>query len=479
MPSLAERVLDLMWPGHPKTPRGVVERLVPIVLNLLRLTFACIVAYLLTVVVRDGPPDMTGTLTALLVMQASAQSSAKMALVRVAAVLCGVGIALGVAALVGLHWWSLAFVIFAALVVAKAFRLDDQALEVPISGMLILASAGQPIAAETRIVNTLIGAAVGMVMPLLLPPTIPARRASGAVRDVARRLHDIYAETAKQAAAGPVTRDTCTPGLEQLRDTVKLVTRANDKIKAVSDLRKWNTRAVGIANIAPLLQTALDTLDRCLLASRVLFLAVTEEAPEEQTLHDGFGTETRIAFAAVLRDIGLCLDAYGALIEAEAGGIESDTDRLFAERMASAQQTRLDLTQIMVDSPHDTEEWMFHGAMLAAIDHLLDYLDVEVRLRARHDWKSSQAGRAVPADVARVNRVNLLQFSRARRLIREGEVTNPDLQANFLGNEQPTEIIPVVRPRHPKTPPRHPKTPPRHPKTPPRHPDSPSDHDAH
>ena len=73
-------------------------------------------------------------------------------------------------------------------------------------------------------------------------------------------------EAAKQAAAGPVTRDTCTPGLEQLRDTVKLVTRANDKIKDVSDLRKWNTRAVGIANIAPLLQTALDTLDRCLLA---------------------------------------------------------------------------------------------------------------------------------------------------------------------------------------------------------------------
>lgn len=447
MRSLYLRALDLLWPGHPKTPRGVWDRVVPILLNSLRLTIACIVAYFLTVVVPQAPLDMTGTLTALLVMQASAQSSAKMALVRVGAVLTGVAVALGVSLVLGLHWWSLALVIFATLVLAKAFRLNDQALEVPISGMLILASFSQPIAAETRVVTTLVGAAVGMVMPLILPPPIPARRASGAVGDVARRLHDIFDETARRVEASTITRETCAEGLDGLRDATTLIARANDKIADAQDLRKWNTRAVGTADVVPLLKTAIDTLDRCLLASRVLFLTVTEEAPEEPTVYDGFGDDIRHAFAAVLDDIGDCLEAYGALVQAEAGGIQMDAERLFEERVSAAHGSRTILTNLVAASPHDTEGWMLHGSILASIDHLLDYLDVEARVRAQRDWRTSQEGRAVPPDFAQSARLSLLRRRRQRRRIVAESPPAPDLQADFLGNDQATEVIPAPKRR--------------------------------
>ena len=41
-------------------------------------------------------------------------------------------------------------------------RLGEQALETPISAMLILGVSNHDVASETRIVNTLVGAAVGM-----------------------------------------------------------------------------------------------------------------------------------------------------------------------------------------------------------------------------------------------------------------------------------------------------------------------------
>lgn len=74
-----------------------------------------------------------------------------MGVVRVGAVLTGVLVAIGVSTWVGLTWWSVAMVIALSLNLAVFLRLGDQALETPISAMLILAVGGQEIAAETRV----------------------------------------------------------------------------------------------------------------------------------------------------------------------------------------------------------------------------------------------------------------------------------------------------------------------------------------
>ena len=56
-------------------------------------------------------------------------------------------------------------------------------------------------------------------------------------------------------------------------ESMQLIARANDKIADAQDLRKWNTRAVGTADVVPLLKTAIDTLDRCLAVSKHLLEA--------------------------------------------------------------------------------------------------------------------------------------------------------------------------------------------------------------
>ena len=85
---------NLVWPGHPSRWHDVPRRLRPSAVNILRLTAAAVFSYLLTLAITSGAVDLTGPLTALLVMQASAYSTLKMGAVRVGAVLAGVFVAI-------------------------------------------------------------------------------------------------------------------------------------------------------------------------------------------------------------------------------------------------------------------------------------------------------------------------------------------------------------------------------------------------
>jgi len=135
-----ERLSRLAWPGHPATWREVPGRLRPTLFSVARLTAAGIVSYLFTLILTDGAIDLTGPLTALLVLQASAYSTLKMGVIRVGAVLTGVLIATLLSTWIGLTWWSLGAAIAASLLLAKVLRLGEQTIEVPISAMLILGS---------------------------------------------------------------------------------------------------------------------------------------------------------------------------------------------------------------------------------------------------------------------------------------------------------------------------------------------------
>src|SRR4249919_901165 len=117
------RLASLAWPGRPTRWRDIPRRLRPTADNVVRLTTAAVVSYLLTLALTSGAIDLTGPLTALLVMQASAFSTLKMGAIRVGAVLAGVLVATLLSIWIGLIWWSLGLAIAASLILARIFRL--------------------------------------------------------------------------------------------------------------------------------------------------------------------------------------------------------------------------------------------------------------------------------------------------------------------------------------------------------------------
>ncbi|MBA2694807.1 MAG: FUSC family protein [Actinobacteria bacterium] len=366
------------------------QQWVPLLITTSRLTTAAVISYLLTLWLTDGPIDLTCSLTAILVVQTSAYSTVRMGMVRVGAVLTGVLVAVVLSSWVGLTWWSLAIAIAASLLLAAILRLGEQALETPISAMLILAIGGQDIGTETRVVTTLIGAGVGIAFNLLLPPPVPNRQAIGMVRGVARQQADCLRRAGESMAAGPVTRGEVEARLDQARSINKVAEQASLKVQAVKDVRRLNARAIGTPEIEPVLRTGLEALDHSLFAIRALFVAMRKDAPEQLTPDDGYGEEVRPAFAVVLANVADCLDAFGAMIEAEAEQSDEEVERNLGESLEVAREARAILTDLlMVDPKTETSLWMLRGSTLVAVEQVLAPLRLEDRSRVRREQKRS------------------------------------------------------------------------------------------
>jgi uncharacterized membrane protein YgaE (UPF0421/DUF939 family) len=136
---------------------------------------------------------------------------------RVASVVAGVLIAVGFATWVGLNWWSLGFVVAASLITGRLLHLGDHLLEVPISAMLVLAVGGAKAPALDRVYETLIGAAVGVVVNVVIAAPLYVQPASDAIGELAERMAQFLRTLADQLGASATKLTTPTGPLPEHR----------------------------------------------------------------------------------------------------------------------------------------------------------------------------------------------------------------------------------------------------------------------
>ena len=162
----------------PVTLTLVRHRAQPTAATIVRLTVTAVFAYLLALLLPNASRPVMAPLTALVVVQVSIYQTLRTAVRRVASVVAGVLLALGLSAWVGFTWWSLGIAIALGLTVGYALHLREEVLEVPISAMLIM-SVGTRSAATGRIVETFVGTAAGLVAGFVLtsPRVQPAEEA--------------------------------------------------------------------------------------------------------------------------------------------------------------------------------------------------------------------------------------------------------------------------------------------------------------
>ena len=395
--STARRLLWWVWPSYPTSWAAVPGRLRPSATQIVRLTVAAVVAYVIADTVSPGILDLTAPLTALLVVQATTVGTLQMGLVRVGAVLTGVLVAVGVATWIGLSWWSLAAVIATSLGLAKVFRLGDQSLEAPISAMLILAVSAPGLAAEVRVVNTLIGTVVGIAFSLLVPVSIPSARATGAVRQVARSQAALLDEVALSLTDRAPHPEEVAAWFAWTEDVARDVDLAAAAVRTVEESRRLNPRALTADVVHPGLRDALDRLGRCLAAERALLVVIGREAPEPGGDADrSFSPELRRAFAVVLDDVADALRGFGDLVSAEFGGGKVDrVDELFSRTLEIVRETRAVLTELVlldVDPRQQTGLWMLQGSVLSAVEEVLRQLDLEHIERRSAAWLQRRQG---------------------------------------------------------------------------------------
>src|SRR5450759_5632405 len=172
-------------------------------------TLAAVLSLILAQHLGTSPAPVLAPLTALLVVQLTMYETVASGLQRVASVVAGVLIAVGVATYVGLTWWSLGAVVAASLIIGRLLRLGANLLEVPISAMLVLAVGGAEGAALDRIYETLIGAGVGVAVNALIAAPLYVQPASDALGELAERMAAFLRQLADQLdAGGPASQPT-------------------------------------------------------------------------------------------------------------------------------------------------------------------------------------------------------------------------------------------------------------------------------
>ena len=354
-----------------------------------KLVLAAVLAYALAGALDTSPDRVLAPLTALLVVQLTLFQTLTSAIGRVVSVLSGVVLAVAVSELLGVSWWSFGLLVLASLVVGQVLRLRSHALEVPISAMIVLALGGTATSATGRVVETLLGGAVGLAVNVLVAPPLHVRPAEDAVGRLAERLAAFLDELADDLRLG-WSRAAADAWLDRARALGRDVERADRDLSRAEESARLNPRGSRARAAQPRLRAGLAGLEHAYVVVRNLCRALLDRAhfvPEDQQ-DRAFPEPVRAVLADVLVTLAGATRAAGAFTAAS-GPADASVEEVSA-RLDAVLTQRDRLAGLLAVSPQDDQgAWQQHGALLASLDRLRVELEATVR-------PSTEAWRPVP-----------------------------------------------------------------------------------
>ncbi|MBO0776622.1 MAG: hypothetical protein J2P34_09920 [Actinobacteria bacterium] len=383
----------------PQTLTLVRHRAQPAAAFITRLSLTAVSAYLIALPLTDKLRPVLAPLTALLVVQITTYHTIRNAVQRVVSVVAGVLVAVALSALIGFTWWSLAMVVIAGLVLGHVLRLGEHVLEVPISGMLILA-VGSGAAATGRISETLVGAGVGLLGGLIFPP-LRVQPAEEAIEELSRQLAGLLEQMAADLQQGSIT-DKAAERLNRARALGRDIHRADQALaQAEESLRlnprarlPLNPRARPLAHAGVALREGLETLEHVTTTIRGITRSLRDTADADAG--PAQDPEIREALAAVLRELASAIRAYGRLVRADILGPAAASRELLHEelmqRLNSARALQQRLTDLLRPDPAaGLPAWPLRGELLTHLDRLRG--ELQAQQEARDRWPQQRTAR--------------------------------------------------------------------------------------
>ncbi|MER5203564.1 aromatic acid exporter family protein [Streptomyces sp. NPDC002825] len=399
----------------------------PVVVQTVRSTAAATISYVVALQLSTEPAPLTAPLTALLVVQVTLYSTLTTSLRRVNSVVVGVLIAIAFSALVGLSWWSLALVILASLVVGRYVRVEEFVPEVAISAMLVLGVTQVADTAWDRVLETLIGAVVGLLFNMVLVPPVWVDTAGDSIVDLARRMRRLLLDVGEEltepeagpepvpvpeAVSSPAPVERVAARLHEARRLDNDVADVDAALRQAEDSLRLNPRVKEGLLHRIVLRTGLDTLEICAVVLRVLTRSLTDLAKERGGA-SLVGRETGLALRETFQHLGDTLVSFAVLVTSPSSeGAQAAEGRL-GEDLRAARAARDHTARLLEDeAAHDPERWQLYGALLTEIDRVLDELEPDHRGRRlmeeldRHTRAREERRRRVTSLAARARRAS-------------------------------------------------------------------------
>ncbi|MEU6922958.1 aromatic acid exporter family protein [Streptomyces sp. NPDC046631] len=371
----------------------------PVGAQTVRSTAAAVIAYVVAVWTLPHPAPLTAPLTALLVVQVTLYSTLTTGIRRVNSVVVGVLIATALSALVGLNWWSLGLTIFASLIIGRLVRVGEFVPEVAISAMLVLGVSQVASTAWDRVLETLIGAGVGLLFNLLLAPPVWVQPAGASIDGLAREMGRMFRAMGEDVA-GHVSVERAADRLHAARRLDHDIVEVDASLRQAEDSLTLNPRVRQGLLYRVVLRTGLDTLEICAVVLRVLSRTLTDlaKARTDETL---FPADVAESLTELFGQMAGAVESFSELITTPLAQNAEDAEARLADALALSRATRDRVAYLLLEDVQEhPRQWQLHGALLAEVDRILDELDIDKRterlgkeldrrsaqLHERHPW---------------------------------------------------------------------------------------------
>ncbi len=352
----------------------------PFVVQTVRSTAAATLSFVVALWLSPEAAPLTAPLTALLVVQVTLYSTLTTSLRRVNSVVVGVLIAIAFSVLVGLSWWSLALIILASLLVGRLVKVEEFIPEVAISAMLVLGVTQVGYTAWARVLETLIGAVVGLLFNLLLAAPVWVDTAGESIEDLARRMRRLLLDVAEEfAGAPPVERAAAR--LHEARRLDNDVADVDGALRTAEDSLRFNPRVKEGLLHRIVLRTGLDTLEICAVVLRVLTRTLTDLA-KARAGEELLPRPTALALQETAQHTADAFVSFAVLVTAPGSEAAEAAETRLAGELRAARARRDGTADLLLAlALREPERWQLYGALLAEIDRILDELDPEHRGR--------------------------------------------------------------------------------------------------
>ncbi len=397
MPDVHDQIMDLAKRSNE-----------PVVVQTLRSAAAATMSYVVALWLTDVPAPLLAPLTALLVVQVTLYATLTTGIRRVNSVIAGVLVATAFSTIVGLSWWSLGLLILTALTVGHLVRVSEFVPEVAISAMLVLGVTQVTGAALDRVVETVIGAVVGLLFNTLFVPPVWVRSASEDIEEQAARMRELLRRLSEETEEGRTPVHRAEAKLDEARRLDQDIAQVDASIIQAEESVRFNPRVKEPLLTRIVLRTGLDTLEVCAVILRTMTRTMTDLAArrEDEPL---FPPEVAPAVQELLSNLAGAVDSFATLITSQVSTAADEAEAFLAVELDAARISREHVARVLLARVQEhPRHWQLHGSLLAEIDRMLSELDLDKR-----------AGQ-LAEELDRVSRESRARYPRLRRISETG-----------------------------------------------------------
>ncbi|MGV9884761.1 FUSC family protein [Streptomyces sp. NPDC003006] len=372
----------------------------PVAAQTLRSTAAAVISFVVALMVLPAQPaPLTAPLTALLVVQVTLYATLTTGIRRVNSVVVGVLIAIGFTSLVGLTWWSLGLTIFTSLIIGRFVRVSEFVPEVAISAMLVLGVSQATSVAWHRVLETLIGAGVGLLFNLLFAPPVWTQSAGTSIDGLARGMGHMFRTMGAEIAKGHLPFPHAAARLHEARRLDHDIVEVDASLRQAEESLRMNPRVREGLLSRVVLRTGLDTLEICAVVLRVLTRSLTDLA-KFRTEESLFPPDVSAGLQELFEQVAEAIESFARLITTQVAANAEQAEERLTAALAASRLTRDRVAEMLLEDVQEhPRQWQLHGALLAEIDRILDELDLNKRterLMQELDRRSAEVSERYP-----------------------------------------------------------------------------------